>query len=45
MQKTFKAPELKLVGQASEVVMGSFTGGVDLPNQGASDFEFEQDSL
>lgn len=45
MQKTFKAPELKLVGLAGEVVMGIVTGGNDLPYDVAPDFEFEHDSL
>lgn len=45
MLKTFKAPELKLVGEAGEVVMGLGTGGVDFPQETGSDFEFEHDSL
>ena len=45
MQNKFEAPELTLIGQTSEVVMGSSSCGVDLPHQAASDFEFEQDSL
>jgi len=45
MQKKYEAPEVKLVGQADEVVMGSTVGGNDFPLQFASDFEFEQDSL
>lgn len=43
MHKKYEAPELTLIGQAHKVVMGSNTGGVDLPHQGAPDFEFEQD--
>jgi hypothetical protein len=43
MQKNYVAPELTLIGQADEVVMGTGSGGVDLPNQSEWDFEFEQD--
>lgn len=43
--KKYEAPNLKLVGQAGEVVMGGGGGGVDGPWQSESDFEFEQDSL
>jgi hypothetical protein len=43
MQKLYEAPELSLIGQADEVIMGSGTPGIDLPHQGAPDFEFEQD--
>lgn len=43
MQKNYEAPELTLIGQANEVVMGSGDAGVDLPMQSAPDFEFEQD--
>ena len=43
MQKKFEAPELTLIGQADEVVMGSSVGGDDYPQQLAPDFEFEQD--
>jgi len=45
MQKNFDAPELRLIGQAGEVVMGAGTFGDDNPLQTAPDFEFEQDSL
>jgi len=45
MRKTYEAPELTLVGTASEVVMGAGIGGFDAPHLGASDFEFEEDSL
>lgn len=45
MQKKYEAPNLKLVGQAGEVVMGLGGDGFDGPWQTASDFEFEQDSL
>jgi hypothetical protein len=43
MQTKFDAPELTQVGQAVEVVMGVFTGGDDVPNLAAWDFEFAQD--
>ena len=43
MQKRFEAPRLTLIGHADEVVTGSGIGGVDLPHQGAPDFEFEPD--
>jgi hypothetical protein len=43
MQKKYVAPELTLIGQADEVVLGSSTGGVDLPNETSPDFEFEYD--
>lgn len=45
MQKKYEAPEVKLMGHAGEIVMGSVLGGDDYPCQAASDFEFEQDSL
>jgi len=45
MQNKFDAPELTLIGQASEVVMGSGTNGLDAPWLNESDFEFEHDSL
>lgn len=45
MQNKFEAPELTLIGNADEVVMGSNLGGDDLPCQLAPDFEFEEDSL
>ena len=43
MQEEYEAPELTLIGQVNEVVMGSGVGGDDFPKQIASDFEFEQD--
>ena len=45
MQSKFEAPEVKLIGPAGEVVMGSGINGLDSPLQTAPDFEFEQDSL
>src|SRR5215469_4273196 len=45
MRKTYEAPEVALIGQADEVVMGSGIAGDDIPNQTAPDFEFEHDSL
>jgi hypothetical protein len=43
MQQTYEAPELALMGEAQEVVMGSTGLGGDLPFENAFDFEFEQD--
>jgi len=43
MQNNYEAPELTLIGQADEVVMGITGSGFDVPNEAAWDFEFEQD--
>ena len=44
MQKQYEAPELTLVGNANDVVMGSAGSGSDAGVLlGAPDFEFEQD--
>jgi len=43
MQKQYEAPELTLIGQADEVVMGMIASGYDLDAYSGSDFEFEQD--
>lgn len=43
MEKNYQAPELTLIGEADEVVMGSGIGGVDYPHLAAPDFEFEED--
>ena len=43
MQDKYEAPELTLIGQADEVVMGTGIGGGDLMLLAAPDFEFEQD--
>ena len=43
MHKHFEIPELTLVGQADEVVLGINGGGDDYIGQTAPDFEFEQD--
>ncbi|HEU4795540.1 MAG TPA: hypothetical protein VFT02_07910 [Pyrinomonadaceae bacterium] len=43
MQNNYEAPELTLIGEANEVVMGFGTGGDDFPKRIALDFEFEQD--
>jgi hypothetical protein len=43
MQNQYEAPELTLIGEANEVVMGSGTGGSDLPKFFGLDFEFEHD--
>lgn len=43
MQNNYEAPELTLVGEADEVVLGAGIGGNDFPYESAPDFEFEQD--
>jgi hypothetical protein len=43
MQQQYEAPELTLIGQADEVVLGAGCTGFDMSMQGAPDFEFEQD--
>jgi hypothetical protein len=43
MQKQYESPELTLIGEADEVVLGSGIGTDDFPQQSAPDFEFEQD--
>ncbi len=43
MQNQYEAPELTLIGEANEVVMGISSGGDDLPKYFGSDFEFEHD--
>ena len=44
MQMGYEAPELLLIGEASDVVMGIGVGGSDgVGQQAAPDFEFEQD--
>ena len=43
MQKQYEAPELTLIGQADEVVLGIAGVGFDLGTYSGSDFEFEQD--
>jgi hypothetical protein len=43
MQKKYEAPELTLIGQVSEAVLGTVCCGNDGPLQTAPDFEFEQD--
>lgn len=43
MEKEYEAPELTLIGDADEVVMGAGTGGDDLPRLFGADFEFEED--
>ena len=43
MQNKYEAPELTLIGQADEVVMGAVGCGMDFPYEMAPDFEFEQD--
>jgi hypothetical protein len=43
MQRQYEAPELTLIGQADEVVLGLPAGADDFPGVAAADFEFEQD--
>jgi hypothetical protein len=43
MQNKYEAPELTLIGEADEVVMGIGSFGDDCPLQTVPDFEFEQD--
>jgi hypothetical protein len=43
MQNGYEIPELTLIGEADEVVMGVGDGISDFPNETAADFEFEQD--
>jgi len=43
MQNNYEAPELTLIGEANEVVMGLNGDGVDFPHEFGADFEFEQD--
>jgi hypothetical protein len=43
MQNNYEAPELTLIGEANEVVMGAAIGGNDFPKEFGLDFEFEQD--
>jgi hypothetical protein len=43
MRNDYEAPELTLVGEADEVVMGMGSGGEDFPMEAAWDFEFQQD--
>ena len=45
MQRNYEAPELTVIGQAGEVVMGNPGSGLDIPDQSAPDFEFEHDNL
>ena len=43
MQNNYEAPELTLIGEANEVVLGLSGGGLDFPYEFAGDFEFEHD--
>ena len=43
MQNQYETPELTLLGEAAELVMGSGLGGNDFPKQFPTDFEFEHD--
>lgn len=43
MEKQYETPELTLIGQADQVVLGCTGGGFDGQGMCAPDFEFEQD--
>ena len=43
MEKRYEIPELTLIGEANEIVMGLGGSGLDFPFQVGADFEFEQD--
>lgn len=43
MQNQYETPEITVIGEANEVVMGAGTGGDDLPKRFGLDFEFEHD--
>jgi hypothetical protein len=43
MQKHYEAPQLTVIGDATQVVMGASIGGSDNLQISAPDFEFEQD--
>ena len=43
MEKRYETPELTMIGEANEIVMGFAGTGLDFPYQMAGDFEFEQD--
>ena len=43
MQNNYEAPELTLIGEANEVVLGLGGSGLDMPWEFAAAFEFEQD--
>lgn len=43
MQKTYEVPELTIIGQADQLVMGAGPGGFEIPQYAPPDFEFEQD--
>lgn len=44
MQKKYEAPQLTVIGQANEIVLGTTSIGMDHGNFGAPDFEFEHDN-
>ena len=43
MQNNYEAPELTLIGEANEVVLGLNGAGLDLAHEFGMDFEFEHD--
>lgn len=43
MEKRYETPELTMIGEANEIVMGFAGSGFDFPYESTPDFEFEQD--
>lgn len=43
METRYEAPELTVIGEAEEVVLGTLFNGDDYPWKSAADFEFAQD--
>ena len=43
MEKRYETPELTMIGEANEIVMGFGGTGLDFPFLVTGDFEFEQD--
>jgi hypothetical protein len=43
MQKSYEAPELMLVGEANDVILGFLGNGYDDNGQSAFNFEFQED--
>ncbi len=43
MENKYEIPELTMIGEANEIVMGFGGSGIDFPFEATADFEFEQD--
>lgn len=43
MEKRYEIPELTMIGEANDIVMGFAGSGIDFPFETITDFEFEQD--